>query len=122
LYLKNLDGAAKNDSATDAQALMRQANVRLLRRKPTEAAELTIRSHSLLVEKTKPESALIARSAFDLIETLLNADRRQDADAIGKKQFTLELIGGLPSEKERLQYRSNIDCQSMPLRPRKNHP
>jgi eukaryotic-like serine/threonine-protein kinase len=104
--LKNLQGAEKKDSIAYAQALMRQANVLSLRRKPAEAAELAMKSHAMLVEKAAAGSPMITRSAFELVEMLLNAGRRLDADAIGKKDFTLNQIAAVPSEKERLQYRT----------------
>jgi hypothetical protein len=103
--LRSLESAGKKDSVAYAQALMRQANVLSVRRKLAEAAELGMKSHAMLAEKVPIESALITRSAFELVEMLLNAGRRLDADSIGKKHFTLERIGALPSEKERLQYR-----------------
>jgi tetratricopeptide (TPR) repeat protein len=66
---------------------------------------LGMKSHAMLVAKVPIESALITRSAFELIEMLLNADRRLEADSIGKKYFTLDRIAAVPSEKEKLQYR-----------------
>jgi Protein kinase domain len=103
--LKGLENAGKKDSIAYAQALMRQANVLSVRRKPAEAAALGMKSHAMLVDKVSAESALITRSAFELVEMLLNADRRLEADAIGKAYFTLDRIAAMPSEKERLQYR-----------------
>jgi eukaryotic-like serine/threonine-protein kinase len=104
--LKRLVSANKKETVAYAQTLMRKAQMLKFRGRYADAAEIAMESHEALVGRVKANSSFIMKSAFNLIEILLDADRWKDADAVGKKYFTLDQISAIEQAKERIQYRT----------------
>lgn len=103
--LGQLETTGQRDSVLYAHTLMRQATLLNLQRKNTEAAELATRSHAMLVEKVPADSSLLIKSASNLVQLLINAGRRLEADEVAKKSFTTDQISAVTNRKEQLQYR-----------------
>jgi eukaryotic-like serine/threonine-protein kinase len=104
--LKRLEGENKKETVAYAQAQMRKAQMLEFQGKYADAAVVGMESHRALVERAQANSSVVTKSAFNLIEILLNADRWKDAEAVGNKYFTLDQITAVEQPKERIQYRA----------------